>query len=79
MHLNTAILPSTPHLPQEFDFQAGVYHPLVDFDTGELDTKKQFQRWRRDVNHIHHLIKYAKDIFDKIDPHDPVNEEASKL
>ena len=26
-----------------------------------------------------HLIKYAKDIFDKIDPHDPVNEEASKL
>ena len=70
---------STPHLPQEFDFQAGVYHPLVDFDTGELNTKKEFQRWRRDVNHIHHLLKYAKDIFDKIDPHDPVNEEASKL
>jgi len=31
---------------QEFDFQSGVYHPLVDYETGELETKREFQRWR---------------------------------
>ncbi len=64
---------------QEFDFQAGVYHPQVDLGTGQLDTKKEFQRWRRDVNHIHHLLKYAKSIFNNVDVHDPCNGEAAKL
>ncbi|XP_064398486.1 protein AKTIP homolog isoform X2 [Halichondria panicea] len=63
----------------EFDFQAGVYHPQVDLGTGQLDTKKEFQRWRRDVNHIHHLLKYAKSIFNNVDVHDPCNGEAAKL
>ena len=31
---------------QELDFQAGVYHPLVNYETGELETKQEFQRWR---------------------------------
>ena len=31
---------------QEFDFQAGVYHPLINYETGELETKQEFQRWR---------------------------------
>ena len=31
---------------QELDFQTEVYHPMIDYDTGELDTKKEFPRWR---------------------------------
>lgn len=64
---------------QEFGFQSGVFHPMVDVYTGTLDTKKEFQRWRRDVNHIHHLLTYARKIFHNIDPLQPVNEEAAKL
>jgi len=70
------------HLPcplQEFDFQSGVYHPLVDYETGELETKREFQRWRRDINHIYQLLMYAKKIFYNIDVAHAVNEEAAKL
>ena len=52
---------------------------MVDRDTGTLDTKKEFQRWRRDVNHIYHLLTYARKIFQNIDPNQPVNKEAAKL
>ena len=31
---------------QELDFQTGVYHPMIEYDTGELDTKKEFPRLR---------------------------------
>ena len=33
-------------LSQRLDFQSGVYHPLIDYYTGELETKREFQRWR---------------------------------
>ena len=52
---------------------------MVDIHTGTLDTKKEFQRWRRDINHIHHLLLYARKIFQNIDPNQPVNQEAAKL
>ena len=92
---------------QEFDFQAGVYHPLINYETGELETKQEFQRWRycslpssfpkvlalpwslflphtpsslrRDVNHIHQLLMYARKIFYNIDVAHAVNEEAANL
>ena len=31
---------------QRVDFQSGVFHPQVDYYTGELETKKEYQRWR---------------------------------
>ena len=31
---------------QRIDFQADVYHPLINLETGELETKSKFQRWR---------------------------------
>ena len=31
---------------QRIDFQADVYHPLINLETGELETKSRFQRWR---------------------------------
>jgi len=64
---------------QEFDFQAGVYHPLVDLETGELETKKEFQRWRRDINHVHHLLKFARKIFYSLDTSQAANQEAADL
>ena len=66
-------------LLQEFDFQSGVYHPMVDMATGSLDTKKEFQRWRRDINRIYHLLLYARKIFYNVDPNEPLNTEAAKL
>ena len=35
---------------QRIDFQSGVFHPQIDFYTGELETKKPFPRWR----YVHH-------------------------
>ena len=64
---------------QEFDFQAGVYHPMVDLETGELETKKEFQRWRRDINHIYHLLTFARKIFYQISTLYAVNTEAADL
>jgi len=34
------------YLPQEFDFQAGVFHPVVNYETGELDIRREFPIWR---------------------------------
>ena len=68
-----------PLLIQEFDFQAGVYHPLVDLETGELETKKEFQRWRRDLNHVYHLLTFARKIFYNIDTNHAANKEAAEL
>ena len=31
---------------QRVDFQSGVFHPSIDYYTGELDTKQEFPRWR---------------------------------
>lgn len=62
-----------------FDFQAGVFHPLVHAETGELDTKKEFQRWRRDVNHLRNLFLYARNIFYSIDTAHTLNGEAARL
>ncbi|CAI8021444.1 Protein AKTIP homolog [Geodia barretti] len=63
----------------ELDFQTGVYHPKIEYDTGELDTKKEFPRWRRDINHLYQLLAYARKIFHQIDTTNPVNIEAGKL
>ena len=34
---------------------------------------------RRDINHIHHLLSYARKIFYSIDTMNAVNEDAAKL
>eukprot|EP00731_Ephydatia_muelleri_P025967 Em0018g67a len=63
----------------DFDFQSGVFHPLVDYVTGQLDTRSEFQKWRRDINHIHNLLMYARNIFHTIDTTHAVNQEAARL
>lgn len=60
-------------------FETPVFHPQVDYDLGILDVRKGFQKWRRNVNHIWHLLLYARRIFYKIEPNDPHNVEAANL
>lgn len=39
------------------------YHPLIDPDTGELDTKNAFPNWNSRTHHIHHLLSFLKNVF----------------
>lgn len=56
-----------------------MYHPLVDPVTHELDVRRGFHKWKRNVNHIWQILLYARRIFYKIDPKDPLNSEAADL
>lgn len=77
----------TVHIPEtypdgdcpEFIFDTPVFHPQIHSELGMLDVKKGFQKWRRNVNHLWHLMLYARRIFYKIDSSDPYNLDASNL
>jgi ubiquitin-protein ligase len=60
-------------------FEYPVFHPLVDPVSGELDVKRAFTRWRRNVNHLWQVILYAKKVFFKINTDSPSNQEAAVL
>ncbi|XP_072013554.1 AKT-interacting protein-like isoform X2 [Amphiura filiformis] len=60
-------------------FHPPVFHPIVDFETGELDVQRAFKQWRRNVNHIWQVLLYARRIFYKIDTKAPLNPEAAVL
>lgn len=60
-------------------FDTPVFHPLVDPDSGELDVKRAFTKWRRNHNHIWQVLMYARTIFYKINTMDPLNPEAAVL
>lgn len=60
-------------------FKPPVYHPVVNVDTGELDVKRNFPKWRKNINHLFQVLLYARRIFYKIDLKDPLNSEAARL
>ncbi|XP_069112358.1 AKT-interacting protein-like isoform X2 [Argopecten irradians] len=60
-------------------FDLPVFHPLVDPLTGQLDVKRAFQKWRRNVNHVWQVLLYARRVFYKIDSKSPLNKEAAEL
>ncbi|XP_064640571.1 AKT-interacting protein-like isoform X3 [Lineus longissimus] len=60
-------------------FDPPVFHPVVHPDTGELDCKRAFQKWRRNVNHLWQVLLYARRVFYKIDTKTPLNPEAAVL
>uniref|UniRef100_A0A0B6ZMZ5 UBC core domain-containing protein n=1 Tax=Arion vulgaris TaxID=1028688 RepID=A0A0B6ZMZ5_9EUPU len=60
-------------------FEYPVFHPLVDPVSGELDVKRAFTRWRRNVNHLWQVILYAKKVFYKISTDSPSNQAAAVL
>lgn len=60
-------------------FEHPVFHPVIDPKTGELDVKRGFQKWRRNINQLWQVLLYARKVFYKIDTKCPLNEEAAKL
>ncbi|XP_013395215.1 AKT-interacting protein-like, partial [Lingula anatina] len=60
-------------------FDPPVFHPVINPESGELDVKRAFQKWRRNVNHIWQVLLYARKIFYKIDTKNPWNPEAAVL
>lgn len=60
-------------------FKPPVFHPIVNMETGELDVKRAFPKWRRNINHLCQVLLYARRIFYKIDMKNPLNPEAANL
>ncbi|XP_059163211.1 AKT-interacting protein-like isoform X2 [Physella acuta] len=62
-----------------FVFEFPIFHPLVDPATGELDIKRAFPRWRRNINHLWEIVQYAKKVFYKIETKSASNLDAAVL
>jgi len=60
-------------------FKPPVFHPVVNMETGELDVKRAFPKWRRNINRLCQVLLYARRIFYKIDMKSPLNPEAANL
>ncbi|XP_070574120.1 AKT-interacting protein-like isoform X2 [Ptychodera flava] len=60
-------------------FDPPIFHPIVDPMSGELDVKRTFTKWKRNVNHIWQVLLYARRVFYKIDTKNPSNPEAAVL
>lgn len=60
-------------------FKPPVFHPVINMETGELDVKRNFPKWRRNINHLCQVLLYARRIFYKIDMKNPLNPEAAHL
>lgn len=76
------------HIPENYPdgdvptvvFETSVFHPLIDPETRELDIKRGFaNKWRRNVNHLWHVLLYIRRCFYKIETSHPLNPEAAVL
>lgn len=59
-------------------FDHSPFHPLIDPKTGELDVKRAFPSWKRNVNHIWNILLYTRRIFYKIETDSPLNPDAAR-
>lgn len=60
-------------------FEHPPFHPLVDPKSYELDVKRAFPQWKRNVNHIWNILLFLRRIFFKIDVTKPLNTKAAAL
>ncbi|GIX82394.1 AKT-interacting protein homolog A [Caerostris extrusa] len=60
-------------------FDPPIFNPVINIETGELDVKRAFPKWRRNVNHLWQVVQYARRIFYKIETESPVNSEAAEM
>ncbi|XP_784185.3 AKT-interacting protein isoform X1 [Strongylocentrotus purpuratus] len=60
-------------------FHPAVFHPIIDPISGELDVKRAFTKWKRNINHLWQVLLYARRVFYKIDTKSPLNQEAATL
>ena len=49
----------------------------MDVLTYELDLRRGFHKWKRNVNHIWQILLYARRAFYKIEAKEAVNQEAA--
>ncbi|CAI9720663.1 Hypothetical predicted protein [Octopus vulgaris] len=56
-----------------------IFHPVINPETGELDVKRAFPKWRKSVNHLWQILLYVRKIFYKIDTKSPWNHDAAVL
>lgn len=60
-------------------FQSKIFHPLININTGELNTVWGFAEWKRN-NRVWQLIQYVTKVLTKVDSKmTSINEEASLL
>ncbi|RWS10500.1 AKT-interacting protein-like protein [Dinothrombium tinctorium] len=64
--------PDTASCPKIF-FEPIVFHPLINPQTGELNTKYKFYEWKRNDNHLSDVLMFAKTIFTQLN--DVLKEE----
>ncbi|CAF1269349.1 unnamed protein product [Rotaria sordida] len=60
-------------------FTSSVYHPQINPHTGELDIKRYFPVWKRNVHHLWQVLRYIRRIFQKIETINAVNSDAAHL
>ncbi|XP_054917563.1 AKT-interacting protein isoform X2 [Dermacentor andersoni] len=60
-------------------FESPIFHPLIDPITGELDIKRSFLKWRKNVNFLWQVLLCARRAFYKIETQTPLNPEAATL
>jgi len=60
-------------------FKPPVFHPLIDSETGQLDVRRSFEKWRRNYNHLWQVVHYIYKIFYKIETASSSNCEAAEL
>lgn len=59
--------------------ESPVFHPLVHPETGEVDIRRGFHRWKRNSHHIWHVLLYLRKAFYKIETVQPSNPEAAVM
>ncbi len=64
---------------QRFVFDHPVFHPYVDATSHELELRRGFPKWKRNVNHIWQILLYARRSFYKIETQEAVNVEAAEM
>lgn len=55
------------------------FHPMINSHTGELDVKKGFPKWKREVHRIYNVMAFTRRIFFKIDTEAALNTAAADL
>lgn len=56
-----------------------VFHPMMDSESGQFDVNQGFQTWRRNTNHIYHILLFLRRSFYKISVEQPLNPHAAVL
>ncbi|XP_065354062.1 AKT-interacting protein isoform X1 [Cloeon dipterum] len=60
------------------EFQSKLFHPQISPE-GDFNIGRGFSEWNKNMHHIWQVVDYVRKSFLKIDPGQPVNEEAAKM